>query len=247
VKNKTVMMTVDDRVDYLHDALRSWQGVREQDDWMFLFMLEPTHKTQDAYDLIKAIGPKIQAIHVNENRLGVLRNPWTGVNLAVEKLTAEYIVLAENDIEVSTDVLEYQRWAAETYRSDPQILGACSWSDAQDNPTDHVVAATDFCPLTWGTWADRWQNVFRDTWDLSYSTGVGGHQAGWDWNIRLRVMGDRKFLFPRESRCTHIGVWGAHCRPEQYADTRAKSYVHDRPATDYKLVGADFRIPWPID
>lgn len=246
MKNKTVVMTVDDRVDYLHEALLSWKDVRGQDDWMFLFMLEPTPKAQDAWQVIESVGPKHQAIHLNESRLGVLKNPWTGLDMAFTKLNAEYVVLAENDILVSTDVLEYQTWASDRYQKTPEVLGACSWSDATGNPVEDVVLAEDFCPLTWGTWSDRWYGDLRETWDLDYSTGRNGHQAGWDWNIRLRLLKGRKFAFPRESRCTHIGVWGAHSRPENYEGSHSKSYVHHRPVTNYQVVGADFRIPWPI-
>jgi hypothetical protein len=73
----------------------------------------------------------------------------------------------------------------------------------------------------------------RETWDFDYSHG------GWDWNMRLGVMGDELFcVFPRRSRSTHIGEFdGTHMHPKQFKETQAGTFVEERDPTDYRLVG----------
>jgi hypothetical protein len=146
--------------------------------------------------------------------------------------------LAEDDITVSTDILEYFEWAREEFRDDPEVLAVCSFDSHLESP-GHVFGPGDvtkqrwFSPLVWGTWTDRWSNVLRDTWDFDYS------YSGWDWHVRRDILVDRwHCVFPRQSRSTHIGQFrGTHMMPEHFHETQAGTFILYRPPIDYEVVG----------
>jgi hypothetical protein len=246
-----VAMTVSRRPHYLRETLDLWGPVRGLQGTRFTFHVEPLPERGENLRILGEFGRTSGAdveVVANGSVHGVLHNPWTAFEWGFQD-GADFMVLVEEDTPVSTDVLEYFRWVGETYRGDPEVLGACAWSDADYGDEHEVVSVSDFCPLVWGIWADSWTGALRDTWDHDYSSSGHPGQCGWDWNIRLRVIGERKFLFPRQARSTHIGVHGQHCRPQDFAGTQARSWVHHRPPTRYQVssVPVDSTVvPWPI-
>jgi hypothetical protein len=222
------------RLDYLRDTLDSWRNVRGLKDWLFRFHVEfGGDLSRSNVKVINdwATEMDLNTVHVvqNSSRLGVLRNPWSAFSSAFG-LGASFVVLVEEDVLVSNDVLEYMTKTSLEYSDNPNVLAVCAASFGPVGDPEATYLAQDFCPLIWGTWADRWRDILRDSWDHDYSTGnADGSQAGWDWNIRKRILPQRDMVcvFPLVSRSLHIGRFGAHMRPEEFAASQSPSFVAD--------------------
>lgn len=231
---RTVVFTICDRVEYLTETLKSWANVRGIEDWKFEFYVEPTPATERMLEVIvdwhKETGHPFTEARLNERRMGVLSNPHRAYMESFRN-GSEFTMLAEEDVLVSTDILEYLEWCDRKWRSDPTVMGVACHTHA-DGPNEDVYVSTDFSPLGWGTWPDRWKE-FDSTWDHDYSSGHG-NLSGWDWNIKYRVLGDRKFAFPRTSRTVHIGRSGAHMQPQDFDASVSQSWVHHRPQVEYR-------------
>lgn len=230
-----VVFTATERPEYLRDTIATWRRVRGIDDVAVRIHLEPTARTVEMRDLITELWPEVE-IRENEHRLGVLSNPWRALATAFEE--ASFVVLAEDDVQVSSDVLEYMAWARDEFRDDPEVLAVCAYdthleSEGHEFGLGDVTKQRWFSPLVWGTWEDRWISRLRDTWDHDYS------QMGWDWNVRNGVMGQELVcVFPRRSRSTHIGQFGGtHLPPNQFAETQAGTFVSEREPCGYELKG----------
>jgi len=225
--NGRLVFTATDRTDYFEAVCRSWAAVPTLPAWTPQVFLEPT----PAADVMTGLAREHldAAVVVNPRRHGVLHNPWVALETMFNS-RAEFIVLAEDDIIVSTDILDYFTWAARRF-ADEHILAvsACSFYETCPPGDEHtVVAAPEFCPLVWGTWADRWYGVLRDSWDHDYSSGTATDpQSGWDWNLNLRVIpaGNWMIALPRASRASHIGAHGTHTTPESYPGSVAATYT----------------------
>lgn len=222
------------RIDYLKQTLDSWSKVRGLDRWLFRFHVEAGSLQQENVDLLNdwVVDMGLFHVHVvrNVQRLGVLVNPWSAFESAFA-LAAESVLLVEEDVLVSSDVLEFFSRALSRYRSRSEVLAVCGSYFGEDGDPFETYLAQDFCPLVWATWSDRWRDVLRDTWDKSYSTGnADGSQAGWDWNIRVRLLPQRNMVcaWPRASRALHIGEYGIHMRPEDFRASQAPDFVADR-------------------
>jgi len=241
-----VVMTVCDRPDYLARVLDSWRGAAgvDQPDW--IFMVEPTGQQAACMQLVQDFGREQLRndgciIWPNECRLGVLENPYQGLKLAFNT-SHEYVVLAEDDVIVSRDVLAYHAWAAERCLSLADVLAVCSHT-LDGGPGEEYDAGflPQFSPLVWGTWTDRWDRVIEPTWDHDYSSGPGGRvQAGWDWELQRQLQQrGMTTVTPYRSRSMHIGQHGgAHCTPEMYQATVSRCFDPDREPGDYCLIDA---------
>lgn len=231
-----VSFTAFHRTDYWEQSLESWARVRGIEGADISVFLESSGFRDEMTEIATRILPQT-VVHQNEVRLGVSKNPWVAMDDAFST-GEDFAVLAEDDIIVSSDILEYFLWARDKFRWDPEVLAICSFDSHLESP-GHTFGKGDvtkqrwFSPLVWGTWADRWENQIRDTWDFDYSYG------GWDWNMRMGVMKDQWFcVFPRHSRSTHIGEFdGTHMQPEQFKETQAGTFVEERPRTRYRYAG----------
>jgi hypothetical protein len=233
------VFTAYDRPQYFHSVMNSWAAVRGFHDWHPQVFLEPGPNVDVMTAIAQEHGVKV---HRNTVKLGVLRNPWQALQSAFRQ-GADFAVLAEDDILVSSDVLEYFTWAATELREE-RVLAACSCSFTTSCPLSQdqlVVTHQEFCPLVWGTWRDRWLNVLRHTWDHDYSSGTPqAPQSGWDWNINLRVMKDWRIVSPIASRATHIGAeGGTHTTAASFPSSVAPTFHPDRPPGPFHLAPAD--------
>lgn len=230
----SIVMTVsayEHRLPYLRATLASWLHVRELEHWSFAFFVEPGG---NQYDTINAIDGWISDSGLSDvdvirhkERLGVLLNPWYALNSSFYA-GAEFTVLVEEDIIVSSGLLEYMKHAEGLYWDDSSVLGVCASSFHEDGDSSVTYLAADFCPLVWGTWRDRWVDVLCDTWDKDYSTGnPDGSESGWDWNIRRRILPSlgMTFAHPQVSRALHIGEHGIHMRPEDFRASQAPNFM----------------------
>jgi hypothetical protein len=229
---RSLVFTAYNRPQYFTPVMASWAAVRGFADWDPVVFLEPSPVQQEMTRIAAAAGAGVWA---NPHRRGVSDNPWYALDTAFTVGEgSDFAVLAEDDVLVSDDVLEYFSWAAQRFRRE-HILTVCAASFATTCPPDQeqdTVRSGQFCPLVWGTWADRWTAVLRDSWDHDYSSGTATQpQCGWDWNIGLRVMGDWQVIAPAASRSVHIGAdGGAHCTPAHFPATVAPTFTAHRPA-----------------
>lgn len=222
---KELVFTAFNRPGYLQETVASWNEARRLDQWKAKFFIEPSdlqvHTTAAANDL-----KTIVSVQINELRQGVLVNPWNAINDAFTR-DADFVVLAEDDVIVSSDILEYFEWASEEFAQDTAILLVNSFS-AIGGPEENKTIADDvFSPLVWGVWRSSWETYLRDTWDKNYSTGnPDGSEAGWDWNInRILKARSMKVLKPVQSRSDHIGEFGGtHMTPDLFDSSRGADF-----------------------
>lgn len=225
----SVIFTVCQRPYYLRESLEHWSKVRGINDWRLIFMIEPTRVVNEQVKVIDDFSHSNKQLIFNKERLGVLGNPWHGFEKSFNS-GSHFTVLAEEDILVSEDVLEYFTFCIKEKTSDPEILTVCSnlrQKEFEEDREHEILSDIRFDPLIWGTWKDRWDNVIRDSWDHDYSTGDGNQGAGWDWNLNTRIMPSKglKSLFPVNARSQHIGrLEGTHCTPNFYEETTSPSF-----------------------
>lgn len=210
-KAKAVVFTLYQRPFYTRQILDAWSKVRGIKDWYFHFFIDPSNQSmaqlEIAHEFLRA-NELTGAVEVNEVKQGVLTAPWLALGSAFSA-GYEHVVLAEEDVEVSDDILEYMDYA----------LGlcdiACAWSD-QEGPEDEIECRYWFCPWGWGLTDKVWFKYLRDTWDHDYSTADERGPGGWDCNIGLRLVHELpiQISFPRSSRSRHIGRHlGTHQNP----------------------------------
>ncbi len=214
--NLTIAFTVSClREKYLRQALDSWTKVRGIQDAHLLFCLEPLSRYRrrepghppeqvggtafpvaEFKEFLRRCFRSTQVV-VNERRLGCFRNTQVTLDRAFAA-GAEFAVLAEEDLVVATDVLEYFAWA-QRYRDDKQVV--CAHTFVSSARPEQAVRTSWFSPLVWGTWPDRWQDFIRPGWG-----GVPANPDAWDACLRSRIIEDRKAcIFPALSRSQHIG------------------------------------------
>ena len=238
---RALFLTAYDRPQYLAPVLDSWSDVRGLDRWRMVFRIEPSEVTDVMVRLVEQFiertGLTDYEIIVNPQRYGVLHHPWVGFDDLFATCGFDFVVRAEDDLLVSTDILEYFEWASEFFAVDPRVavIHGHTW---YQGPDDTVMVTEHFSPLVWGTWRPVWDQTIRDTWDHDYSTFTGqpGHEAGWDWNLNKRILPTNglKCAWPTASRVDHIGVVGTHGTPENFV--RSESFQAQRPVTRYRLL-----------
>lgn len=231
----TVCFTVNNRPKYLRETLASWSAVRGVDEVAFVFRCEPG--CDEARDLCSQfVGEHGGIVTVNPHRYGVLGNPWaaleTGFSFSDDD--SEFCVLAEEDLVVSPDVLEFFTWC-QRYQVDPQVLGVSTYQHHEQPGDLPGVRVADWSRddqwhfWVWGTWRDRWRALLCDDWDFTYRENGGGpSQAGWDWRIRnLLILGQGyKMIVPSMARSQHIGKFGgAHCTADQFDALLSPSFA----------------------
>lgn len=227
-----VAMTAYRRPDYLENTLAAWLSVRGLTDLHVsidysdtqMIMADVVHRSAQLNHSVNVY------LTLRPKHLGVLEHPYQ--LLCEEFADHDFAVLAEEDVLPSVDTLEYMAWCRD-YLADTKIMAACAHSRFVGSvPVDGrktIHTARTFDPLIWGTWRDKWATWLQPTWDHDYSSGDEGHEAGWDWNIRKRVLAvsGHQCAFPLTSRSLHIGQHdGVHTDPMQPAD-EAPTYAWD--------------------
>lgn len=226
--------TAYNRVNYLQESIASWNQVRWLSDWKAEFYIEPSPVVPHVLDAIADLETSVE-VHLNPARLGVLVNPWTALDDRFSD-GAEFVVMAEDDIVVSQDAIEFLEWSAKTYQLDESVLAINLFSKVGGGKSGDVLREPRFSPLVWGTWTDRWNRYLRDTWDKNYSSGKpDGSEAGWDWNIN-RILADKhmNIIKPRQSRSDHIGKYaGTHMTPDLFDSSRGVDFKQVRSWQSY--------------
>lgn len=229
-----LVFTAYNRPDYFYSTIESWNNVRSISTWNTTFHIEPSEVQLTMADISLNLNTTVTTV-MNDELLGVLVNPWVALDEAFES-GADFVVLAEDDIVVSTDTIEYFQWASSEYQTAYDVLTLNAFSQLGGPKQNQVIRDGSFAPLVWGTWRDRWYDTLRDTWDKDYSTGnPDGSEAGWDWNIN-RIMQANNYctVRPVQSRSDHIGeLYGTHMTPELFGSSHGVDFLAYRGRQRY--------------
>lgn len=224
-----------DRVEYLKQALESWSKVRKLNQFNFVFNVEPSEKFEEIKNIIMDFFEKTEitgSIKMNNRVMGCATNTW----FSFDNLFKEYdfVILAEDDILVSKDILEYFMLLEEKYKYSQEVAIISANTKWHTNNPSLIVREQAFNGLIWGTWKDKWETYFKNTWDFNYSSGLGSGPSGWDWNITLRILPLNNLfsIHPHVSRSQHIGIDGLHCTPEIFDLTQSPSFNEDNKWED---------------
>lgn len=237
-----IVMTAWKRPYYLAQTLRTWEKVRGvRDVALFRVALEPSER-QDEMGKVTADSTLTLDVRVNPERLGVLVNPVEAIGAVFrEHPHVDFVVAAEEDIVVASDVLEYLAWARDEFAGDRGVLLACAHQRKEG--LDPAVArfTGDFAPWVWGVWRGRWEKVLEPTWDRDYTSGHGDPvwpQGGWDWNLHRRIIPRGGFVtvMPDVTRSQNIGrMEGVHADPADFFSTQVASFTEDQGPVTYRL------------
>lgn len=231
------------RDSYLKRALESWARVRGVQDTAMLFCAEPqpAFAVEDFTGWVQRTFRRGQVI-ANEEVLGCLENTRQAFTAAFAA-GARLAVMAEEDLVVSADVLEYLAWAGHEYERDCEVSMLCSHvKDSKSKDAGAVTRASWFNPLVCATWRDRWEELLLPTWGR-WQEGVEGNQA-WDNNLRvvLREAG-KVSIFPVVSRVSHIGLTSTIYSPViseyMYAQSVTTCFARDHRAEGFREVPFD--------
>jgi hypothetical protein len=167
----------------------------------------------------------------------------------------EFLIFGEEDLIVSSDVLEYFSWAREQFAEDERVLAVCSHSPGGQGwdpkgPIDDGDADQEtvrllpgyFQAWVFGTWQDRWEKILKPSWDYDCNKG-GPLTSGWDWGVLRTVREGGYFcVVPDASRSQNIGRdggWAAN--PADFPNTQAASFREHREPVAYRLIEAEER------
>ena len=241
MRERVVAFTVSgQREKYLRKTLDSWRAVRGVEDWSFLFSFEPCEQVFPLgafFEWAKAALPDVH-VQVNKVRQGCARNTHLAMSTAFSQ-GAQFAVLAEEDIEVAADILEYFFWAAGKY-SGAGLATVCSHVKASDGGRpDQVTRASWFSPLVWGTWAGAWRDFVSPTWGRRFA-----NREAWDMNLRSCIQeAGLESLFPVQSRALHFGevssITTADLAAHLYKLSRSECFTAGQPGLDYTEVPFD--------
>jgi len=211
------------RPEFFRQTMESWAPVLTNSPYDPVLFLEPSPRQTEMADIFAPFGQ----VRVNDHVLGINVNNWHAISCVLdEDPTVDAVVLAEDDVVVSDDVMAYFEWALNTYRADAEIMtvGAFESLARLDGlPDNAVVRHAWFWPWVWGTWRNRWDRFLRGQW--SFDPEV----QGWDDQVwRVMDSNGRKSIIPIGSRADHIGTTGVHMLPGLMEGTRGRDFVARR-------------------
>lgn len=213
----------------MEQALASWSKVRGIGSAHLIFRVEPGNP-----DMLKLCGQAADfagQVDVIENfeKYGELGNPWHAIDTAFGY--TDFVIYAEDDDLVSSDILEYFAWCRDRFRERPEVLSVSAFRHhAGTLEPAEVELSGAFTSWVFGFWHDRWQKHLRDDWDFDY------RHRGWDWRIIDYWLGERnmKTVLPGRSRSQHIGIEGVHFRPGDYERLRSECFEEYQPVQQYR-------------
>lgn len=226
-----IVFTASARHWYMSETLASWSQVRGIGDCWLGFYVEPG--CAEMAQVCESVDFAESYTKVNPVVLGVQRNPFEALNAGFRD-GADFVVLAEDDLVVSTDVLEWLSWGREKFAGDSQVLAvtANQFEEQPGGPAGALKVPWFHC-WVWGTWRDRWEGFMRDDWTFSYE------HRGWDWRLNDYWVIERgmRVVAPCLSRSQHIGKWyGSHTNPAQFEEQQSHCFLPDIPPQEYFLI-----------
>lgn len=233
---RDLVFTAYNRPEYLQRTISSWNNARGLQGWNTTFFIDPSDQQASVAEIALALNTTVTT-RINPEKLGVLVNPWNALNTAFED-GADFVVLAEDDVIVSQDILEFFEWTSVEYETSKNIVIVNAFSTIGGDKANQIMQDGSFSPLIWGVWRKNWETYFRDTWDKDYSTGnPDGSEAGWDWNINRILAKEQKVTIkPLQSRSSHIGLFGTHMTPDLMPTSEGVDFLETRGRQRYNEV-----------
>jgi hypothetical protein len=148
----------------------------------------------------------------------------------------DFVLMIEDDIIISDDALMYIEWAAEKYRDDHSVRTVGLWGHnngySLGNPLtegEHgrVMRQNYFTCWGWGTWKDRWEEMFA-TW----TTGDDSHNTSWDVIVSSHL-GNRVEILPSISRAYNCGEHGGTHRGRAWPGIVASGLIDPDGQIEY--------------
>lgn len=260
--NIAVMITAKGRTEYLKQTLASWEAARGiADIHSFTVALGYDEKAfTEMVSLVSGWQPGCP-VRIHPDSTAARRSNGMGRAIAecVSGIFAanpevEFIVMGEEDVVVSDDVLEEMLWGARRFADDKQVLlvnghdeGGQGWNEpgigALNGDADQWAMRLNqsFNPWCWGTWRDRWTEVLEVGWDYECSSG-GLLDSGHDHMIARRIIPRGNFLCltPDASRSQNIGKFGGWAAdPAKFESTQSASFRTHREPGEYVLLAVD--------
>jgi hypothetical protein len=156
----------------------------------------------------------------------------------------EFLVVGEDDVLVSDDVLLYMDWARRRFQAEEDVLAVCAHNRGGQYWDPHVPAADAdadqqavrvvpyFNAWGWGLWRDRWEEVVLPGWCWQAT----GFATGYDFAIAAN-MGFWCSVVPDASRSQNIGEQeGIYVTPESWSFSQSQSFREHRGPVIYQEV-----------
>jgi hypothetical protein len=235
----TVAFTVSgQRPKYLRRTLESWHRVRGIQNAHLLFCCEPlpgSFQKEEFEEYLTRSFRSAEAIY-NPTKLGCSPNTRQAMDQALR--CSEFAVLAEEDMVVSTDVLEYFTWADQTFQYDADLAAVCAHAfNCEPTASRREVVVTGwFSQMVWGTWRSLWEGVIEPEWG-----GIPNNPDAWDAGLReLFSSIGRSCIFPVVSRSQHIGETSTlmqwQLAEHFYKQSLSQCFIPDIAPQDYVVV-----------
>ncbi len=229
-----VVFTAFHRQQYFREAVESWKLVAGRHSVDFHTFLEPSNKSEEMHRIGSELGP----VHHNEIRLGVLTNPHHAISKMFE-FGYDRVIVTEEDIIVSRDILEYFSWAGDLADKHSDILGTCAFSPQGGVSPGEAFISRHFDPLCWSPKKSFWEETLRQNW-FSAAKSPDGQGVGWDWGVNRTTKSlNGYWVTPSMSRSDHIGVYGEHMTPDIYETRRGQSFHGETTADGYFWLSVD--------
>lgn len=224
---KAICLTVWNRPDSLRTLLNSLRQVRRLADWCLFVRIEPSEKQNLlAGILLDSELPCPLQLKRNSFRLGVRQNPLACLHDAA-KAKAEAFLLLEDDLELSSDCLEFIELALstphwdETYRCGNLHFSTVfnqahlqEWPNGE--PTIASIGLQTFFLSSLGLFFSRYQfaSFISKHWNdepLQIRSFKGERVSGWDCALKQALLlGTRPCLQSLLPRVRHLGIEGEH-------------------------------------
>lgn len=232
-----IAMTAWKRPEYLTRTLDSWERARGLGLVPYRRVF-PDKSTPEMEHTMSCLSLEHGwDVSVRDWHHGVLVNPVESVSAMFrDHEEVDFVILAEDDVVVAQDVLEFFTWA-QRFRDDQGVGVVCAHRPQETGvPQERLGAVVKMlgfsCPLVWGTWRDRWEGFIAPTWDRDYRA------QGWDYNLlRLMRLSGRHSVFPEWNRSDHIGEnGGVHCTAAYWEHTVDPKFYEEIPPQSYEIV-----------
>ena len=255
-----LVMTAWRRPDYLERTLASWATARGVGRLGGLVVaLGPSDVEEQQREAVKlaplGLAEKITVLPDSAAAVaspGMHRALGEALTHVRDELRPRAVICAEEDIIVSSDVLEYMTWALNRFAGNPVVATVCAhdvggqgWDipgigqGGFDADPAEVALSDYFNPWVWATWTGPKLDFLLGTWDWDATLGPVAWQNGYDWHIR-HLIHARGLLsaVPAASRSQNIGQdGGVYARPDLFDQTQSASFRKHRDPVTYQLIG----------
>lgn len=230
IPSVSLVFTAHKRPYYMRESLESWKQARGYQSLKRHVFVDPSPRRGEMLSVFAQGDPDLY-VHINNEHYGVLGNPWHALNYAFEADKADFVILAEEDLVVTPDVLDYFAFTSMEYQPQ-EALAVCAYNKEPGNSLGRTFLREGFEVWIWGLWRENWYSKIRDTWDFDYSTnnGVPGIDAGWDHNITRISRQGHPCVYPEVTRSRHIGrLEGSHMQEHWFQTMQPATFDLDRP------------------